>query len=301
MQHQQRDITARGAIFALIATAIWSGNYIIARAMPGQIPPVTLACLRWGVAFLFLLPFCLKPLAKEWADLKSHWRYYILTALTGIIIFNTFIYIAGKNTAALNMALIAATSPIFTILLARIFLKEPMGTSKLIGIIAALTGVLLLAVQGDLSRLLELQFHVGDLLILIGAISFAGYNIQIIYKPPGASPKVFMLVMFGLGFVILAPFSGLELAFGKSPLHLTITSIGSTLYLALGTSIASYWLWNKAIASMGPGNCSLFYYTLPFFSGIEAVVLLGEKINWVHAASGGLILAGIAVATKKWK
>ncbi len=60
-----------GYLFAISATAIWSGNFIIARGLIENIPPISLAFWRWVVAVTVFLPFALKPLIAERAALRK--------------------------------------------------------------------------------------------------------------------------------------------------------------------------------------------------------------------------------------
>ncbi|MEO5948672.1 MAG: DMT family transporter, partial [Chitinophagaceae bacterium] len=93
-----------GAAFAILATLIWSGNFIIARGSKNHIPPITLAFYRWFCATIILLPFTWHLFIKEIAILKKHFWYFLLTAVSGVTLFNTFVYIAGHTTEAINMA-----------------------------------------------------------------------------------------------------------------------------------------------------------------------------------------------------
>jgi len=110
---QNRQIS--GYLFATGATAIWSGNFIIARGLNESIPPISLAFWRWVVAVIVFLPFALKPLIDEWDILKENIPYLSVTALLGITIFNTLIYFAGHTTTAINLSLISITFPIFIV------------------------------------------------------------------------------------------------------------------------------------------------------------------------------------------
>jgi drug/metabolite transporter (DMT)-like permease len=102
------------------ATALWSGNFIIARGLSESIPPVSLAFYRWVVAAIVFLPFALKPLLREWDCLRTHLPYLSMTALLGVTLFNTLIYFAGHTTTALNLSLISITFPIVIVILSRI-------------------------------------------------------------------------------------------------------------------------------------------------------------------------------------
>jgi len=117
---QNRQIIL-GCFFALGATAIWSGNFIIARGLNESIPPISLAFWRWVVAVVVFLPFALKPLIVEWDIIKENILYLSITSLLGITIFNTLIYFAGHTTTAINLSLISITFPVFIVILSRIF------------------------------------------------------------------------------------------------------------------------------------------------------------------------------------
>ncbi|EMG36549.1 DMT(drug/metabolite transporter) superfamily permease [Desulfocurvibacter africanus PCS] len=287
-----------GFLCALGATIIWSGNFIVARGLFDSVQPATLAFLRWGTAFAALLPMAAIPAWRERSVIRRHFIFLLITALLGVTLFNTLIYLAARSTSALNLALISTTSPMFMLLLARMFLGEAVTPARLAGMTAAVCGVALLVTRGDLSRLASLQFAVGDLLMLSAAVLFAAYSILVRRKPRELGQASFLLSTFGLGVLCLAPWAAWEvLRSGLPPPEPHI--IGAVLYIGLGASLASFFLWNKAVAAIGPSRAGIIYYSLPAFSGLEAFLLLGEPVGWAHLASGLLILGGILLATRR--
>ena len=74
-------------------------------------------------------------------------------ALLGVTAFNALLYTGARTTSALNLSLIATSTPVFIILLARVFLREKLTTRKVLGLAAALGGVLLLITGGKPARL----------------------------------------------------------------------------------------------------------------------------------------------------
>lgn len=123
-----------GYVCAISATALWSGNFIIARGLNESIPPISLSFWRWIVAVIVFLPFALKRLITEWDILKENILYLSITALLGITIFNTLIYFAGRTTTAINLSLISITFPVFIVILSRIFYRELITINKGIGV-----------------------------------------------------------------------------------------------------------------------------------------------------------------------
>src|SRR6185369_16215995 len=92
-----------GIALASLASFIWSGNFIIARGVYKEIPPISLNFYRWLVASIIIFPFALKKFKNEWPAVKRSWLYLFFAALMGISLFNTFVYVAGHYTTAINL------------------------------------------------------------------------------------------------------------------------------------------------------------------------------------------------------
>ncbi len=289
--------TIKGYALVFGATAIWSGNFIVARVLSHSVPPVTLVVLRSLVAIMVLLPFVVSSLGKEAGLIRKHLGYLALTGFLGMTMCNTLVYIAAPTTKALNMTLIAICSPIFTIFFARVFFRDTLNFWKIIGLMTAVTGVLFLITEGRLSRLGGLTFSRGDLWMLGQAASFALYSILIKIRPAGFSPLVFLFSLVVLGVSYLIPWFIYELP-GLTNIAFTPTVVGCIFYLGIGPSLLAYLFWNQSVAIIGPSRAAFVYYCLPLFSGIEGLVLLGEPIGAVHVFSGALILAGVIFSTK---
>lgn len=290
--------TFSGYLCATAATALWSGNFIIARGLHESIPPISLAFWRWVVAVLVFLPFAWKPLVAERHILKKHLPYLVITALLGITIFNTLIYFAGQTTTAINLSLISITFPIFIAILVRFLFGELFTLNKIIGITLVVTGVVFLVTGGELNKLLKISFAIGDLWMLCAAIIFAVYSILLKHKPPQLSIWALQLSTFILGLIGLFPFFIWERAV-MPPIVYNPKIVGSIVYVGVFASLAAFVFWHKAIAAVGPAKAAMIYYTLPLFSGLLAYLLLGEAISTLHFYCLVLIIAGIVTTNYK--
>jgi drug/metabolite transporter (DMT)-like permease len=289
---------AIGIFLALSATAIWSGNFIIARGLSEMIPPVTLAFFRWAVAVIALFPFAFKKVIKEKHLIKRRLPYLIIISILGVSLFNTLIYIAGHSTTAINLSLISITFPIFVVIFSRLFLSEKITLHKQAGIVFVVIGVIILITKGNLQKLLNLTFAIGDLWMLLAAIIFAIYSIMLQKRPQEISTASFQLSSFIIGLLFLFPFFLWE-NLATPQIQIENSVIFSVLYVGLFASLAAYTLWSKAISYIGPGKASMIYYTLPLFSGISAYLFLGETFGFIQIGSMLLILAGIFTANFK--
>ena len=286
----------RGILLAVLATIIWSGNFVVARGVIHEIPPISLAFYRWLTGTIIIAPFAISQFRREQTIVYANWKYIFWVALFGITLYNTLIYIAGKYLPAVNLALIGTTSsPVMSIILAAIFLKEAIKPLRIIGIIVCIAGILLLLSGGSWQKLIHFHFSPGDWWILLAALSFAIYNILVRKKPAGISPLSFLFATFTLGTLMLFPAFIIE-ASNTGPITWSPSLISVILYLGLGNSVLSFLFWNAAIARLGAGRTSLFGNLIPIFSSIEAVLFLGEEIASIHIISGILVIGGLIIA-----
>ena len=285
----------KGFGFALLATILWSGNFIVARALHQRISPVSLAFFRWSVATIFLFPIALKSFVRDWKEIKKHLLHFSLAAVTGVTLFNTFIYIAGKYSSATNLALIGTTAaPVFVLIISGLFLKQRIFANQILGALLCITGILLLLTKGNLKALQHFRFSSGDIWIFSAALAFAIYTVLVRKKPKEISSMSFLFTVFLIGTLFLLPIFLLNT--GAKSFQWDGSIILTFLYLGLGASVAAFLLWNGSIKKIGPARTALFGNLIPVFSTIEASILLNEKFNSVTLISLVVIIAGLIVA-----
>jgi len=295
MSSSQKNIYT-GIALASLASFIWSGNFIIARGVYKEIPPISLNFYRWLVASIIIFPFAIRKFKTEWPVVKRSWLYLFFAALMGVSLFNTFVYIAGHYTTAINLALIGTTSsPIMAIIMARIFLKEKIGLLKLIGLILCISGVFYLLSKGNVENLLRLKFSSGDAWMLLAAFCFAVYNTMVRKKPAALSPVNFLFTSFTLGTILLIPFFIWETQHSAA-INWSRDVITSILYLGIGASVICFFIWNKAIGILGAGRTVLFGNLIPIFTSLIAVIKLHEEFTWIHVVSMILVFSGLMLA-----
>ncbi len=298
MPHREQKT---GIALALLAVIIWSGNFVIARDVIKQIPPISLNFYRWLLASILLAPFAWRSTIASWPIIKKDLPYFFWISLLGISLFNSFVYIGAHYTTAINMALIGTTSsPIIVVILARIFLKEKIYLAKAVGTLLCISGVLFLLSHGNLNNLLHLHFAQGDLWMLLAGLSFAIYNILVRKKPKELQPLPFLFIIFSLGTLLMIPGFLWETS-RSSPVVWDLHLAGAVLFLGLGASVICFFIWNLAITKLGAGRTALFGNLIPIFSSLEAVAILNEKISYFHWVSFCLVVAGLVIANLSFK
>jgi drug/metabolite transporter (DMT)-like permease len=278
--------------------ALWSGNFVVASGLAQSIHPFSLAFFRWSTAAFIFTPFALKSVKRDWPIIKKHFWFILVVATIGISLFNTLIYFAGRTSTAINLSLIALTFPIFILIISAFVFKEKISGLKLMGILIVLSGVSLIISKGDLLVLLDLEFNVGDPLMLLAAFTFAVHSILLKSKPKALSIISIQYSTFFLGAIVLLPFYVFS-SNQQSIFELDKSVLLSILYIASCASIISFVSWNKAIEKIGASNAGLIYFLMPLFSGLLAWVILGEALSWYHLLSAFLIVFGIMISTRK--
>ena len=286
-----------GALLAITATLIWSGNFIVSRYAIHLVGPISLAFFRWTVATIFMFPFAFSQFKKELLLFQQNKTYFFWMGLVGFAIYNTLIYTAGHYTTAINLALIGSTvHPVVAALLGAAFVHEKLHWKNTTGIILCLTGTVFLITKGDLMNIIHFRFSTGDLWMVGAGICFGTYNVFVRKKPQGISNSSFLLVLFGLGSIMLLPAAIIEMNYFQ-PVVLDTKLLWIVLYLGIANSAIAYSIWNMAIHKLGAGKTALFATLLPLISSFEAVMLLGETFSKAQITSGFIIIAGIVVNT----
>jgi len=289
-----KDIKAHsGYLFALLATIVWSGNFIVARDLNSTFSPVSIAFFRWFIATIVILPIALPHLKRDFSMIRAQWGLMIVLSFTGVTVFNTLIYLAAHTTSAFNLSLFAITAPLYVVLLNWLFYKETITIKQVIGFVILLIGLLTLLSKGNPEKILELEFNKGDLLMAGASGIFAFYSVLLRKKNPAVGNLSFVSATFILGVLMLMPFFLIELMNSDTSLPFTTSSILQFVYIGVGPSIISYYLWNKSIVEIGSTKAATIYNTLPIFSAFFAALFLNERVLAVQIVSSAIIVGGV--------
>ena len=286
---------------------MWAGNAVVGRAMAGQVPPLTLNFLRWLLAVLFLLPLGWRAL-RPWSRIAARWRYLAALGLFGVGLYNAFQYLALVTSTPLNVTLVAASMPVWMLLVGALFFGERPLRRQVLGAGLSVAGVLVVIGRGSLQTLLGVHFVPGDLYILLAALGWAFYS-WLLARPPahmrgeqrprpdeGWDWAGLLLVQALFGLAAAGGFSAGEQLLGALPIHWTWGVAAALLYVSLGASIVAYRCWGLGVAEGGPALAAFFGNLTPLFAALLSAALLGEMPRPYHALAFGLIVGGIAVS-----
>ncbi|MBP1962202.1 DMT family transporter [Paenibacillus aceris] len=280
-------------ILLVLATCIWGGNFVAGKALVLHIPPITLAALRWGIAFLCLLPFYGKQAWGLRVEFLRNWKMLLFLSATGVAGFNTLTYVAVQFTGSINASLMNSATPIIVVILTWLVIRERFAWSALPGILISMAGVSWIISRGSLSALLHLSFNKGDLLMLIAVLCWGLYSVGM-KKVGGRIPSSpLLLAQVAIALVMLIPLSLIEWAVKSPQIAWNSGLVSGLIYIGLFASIVAFLSWNRAIELVGPQRCAGFLNFIPMFSAIFATAFTGESLKLYHLLGAVCIVAGV--------
>lgn len=285
------------SFFLLFAVIVWGWSFVATKICLAELSPVELLGLRVFIA----LPILFAMARLKGAKLVHNPHVFRQLAIGSAIITAHFlIQITGlQYTSATNTGWIISITPLVTVALSYLFLKEQISRFTIIGIVVATTGILLLVSHGNLMNVEWLK-STGDWLILISAHTWAIYTVATRDLTRSQSP---LIVTIG----VLIPTAMLMLV------YMLLTSdwgvflqLSARVYVALGVlailaTALAHWFWQEGVRGFGAAKAGIFLYLEPIATTTLAVPLLNEEFGLFTAVGGILVLAGVYIAQRPAK
>jgi drug/metabolite transporter (DMT)-like permease len=287
---------ANPILMLVLTTLIWAAHSIVGRLAVGQIAPMTLTCLRWGIALIPILIAARPTLRQDWPALRARWVYLTVMGAAGYTVFVALFYAAAHHTGALNLSIIQGAIPALVLIGARVFLRVRFSAVQAFGALITMLGVVVIAAQGDPARLKTFAFNSGDLMMLAGAVLYAGYTVGLRQRP-NVSGASMLAAMAAAAFVTSVPLMIWEIMAGG---FIWPTWGGALVlaFVALGPAFISQLMFMRGVELIGPGRAGVFVNLVPVFGAVMAVVILGEPFAWYHVLALLLVVGGIAIAQR---
>lgn len=301
-------LTWTTAALLLVPPLMWAANAVVGRLATPWIPPVTLNLGRWVLAALVLWPLAWQVFART-SPVWSAWRRFALLGLLGMGSYNTLQYLALHTSTPTNVTLVAASTPIWMLLLGRLFFGAPLAPRALVGAVFSLSGVLVVLSQGQWERVLSLKLVPGDGWMMLAAMVWAWYSWLLARPQEPADIRhnwaAFLLAQIGFGLLWTVPLAVGEWAWLQHHPHGLLPTqvawgwplVGVLLFVALGPSVLAYRCWGAGVSRAGPTVASFFSNLTPLFAALMSALFLGDAPQAFHGVAFALIVLGIVVST----
>jgi drug/metabolite transporter (DMT)-like permease len=277
----------------LIATLVlWSGNWIVARAVRDEISPGLATVGRLVVVLVILLPFAWSGLRRKLPQLdRRDWLVLAALGLTGGGPHLALQWLGLHYTTAANGILYLSTTPIF-ILLMTLALGERIVARQWAGVAISFAGVAIIATHGELARL---SFNRGDLMALASMMMWAGYTVLLRVKRDPLEVIELLCMVCAFGALFMTPWLVFEAISGVT-LSLSKPGTLAVLYSAIGSLLLAYAGWSYVVARLGPARAGVTLHLMPAIGVVLSAVFLSEYPQWFHFAGIALILSGVALS-----
>lgn len=280
----------RSYLLLLLCVTLWGANFVFGSILVREFPALHVSAYRLTVTALFLLVYA----AATRRFSKLTWRdvaYLIPLVIVGTMLNQVSFFTGLLTTDATTAALILSLAPIFTSILARIFLKEPFTARMAVGSLLALLGVFFVVGNGSAG----LSITPGVWLMFAAMITFSISIIlmrKLIERLDAFAATLYSTI---LGCASVFPVAIWREPHAASHPHWWAWALllGSAMLIQCMCSL----IWNGELRKVGAAKASIFLNLQPFVTMVFGFVLLGTPITWTQVIGSVLIVGGVVLAT----
>ncbi len=281
----------RGIVKVALAAGLWGAAYPLTKGALAHVHPIGLGTLRFLLAAVLLMILARsRPLQGiEAADRPT---------VVKLAFWGGFVLILGMNyglrwAPATAASIISGMPPLFTVILAALWLGEPFRRRHLIATTTALAGLALLTNETSTASGNDLAW-LGCLLVLLPQFAWAMYGVIGKSLIERISWQYVCRDTFALGALMLAPFAAIE-TWLQGQGSWTPMAVGTLLYLAFANSVCTYGLWNSALHDIPVSTASFVLYLQPVSGAVLSWWLFGESLGGRGILGSLLIFSALAL------
>jgi len=286
-----------GHLACFIAYAIFGFNIIVCKDLTSGhlISPLAIFCLRSiGAGALFWLISAFMPAEK--IDRKDYLKIFAASMLGFFTCQITFL-IGIPYITPMDCSILTAMSPIYTMAIAAIAIKEPISWQKAAGVAVSFAGIIYLIVSktGNLGGASETTLF-GIVMIVLNSLSFSMY--LGIFKPLIGKYHVvtFMKWIFLFAFAVSVPFAGKEI------ITLNWTSIpriqlAELAYLVVCATFITYFLIPIGQKRIRPTLVSMYSYVQPIIAIVISICIGMDTLTWQKVAAAVMVFGGVIIVS----
>jgi drug/metabolite transporter (DMT)-like permease len=272
----------------------WASAFIAGKIALAEMTPLALAAWRYAIATAMLAPFVLRR--DAWGGLGAvRGRVAVMVVCGGVLYPALFLAALGR-TSATNTSLLIALNPTLTALLAPLA-GERLDGRRLPGVLLALAGAAAVVTRGDLGHLGTLGAAAGDLLAVLAAACWVGFNLASRGAVARAQPAAVNVLVYGLGSLAL-----FALARDEAPLRQVAlaspAALASVVVMAGLSSALAGQLFLVGVRAVGVTRAAVFVNFVPALTAGLAALVLDERLEPAQALGGAAVLAGVWWTTR---
>jgi len=278
----------RSLLAAMATIIMWASAFPFTRFLLEQYSPGAIMVLRFSLASIILIVISIIKKIKlpKVKDLPMFFAFGIV----GVFAYSFFFNTGSSYVVAGVSSFIVSSAPVFTIILARIFLKEIIKPAAWFGVAISFSGLMVVM----LSQTGRVSLNVGVLLLVGAAICASVLNITqriLVRKYTALEATTYAMIIGTIFMFIYLPEGIAEFRESTLPANLAL------IYLAIFPAVLAYITWGYALSKVEKTTqVTVFIYLIPFLSSLIGFFWLGETFS-IWSLLGGVIIIGGMVLT----
>jgi drug/metabolite transporter (DMT)-like permease len=277
-------------LLLVLLSVLWGATFFFIAVTSPEIPPFTLVLARVAVAAIALVPVVFLVGERLPATAAGWWPFIVQAVINNVIPFTLIVYGQLRIPSGLA-AVLNATTPLFALVVARLFAGEALSASKVAGVVLGVAGVGILVGPEALST--NASGVIGMICILGAALSYAVSALWM-RRLRHIPPLVSSAAQLTCSSLMLLPLAAAIERFWQLPMP-TAPALLAVLGLALISTALAYIVFFRLNASAGPTNVMLVTLLIPVTATVLGVALLNETLTQ-HQIAGALVIgSGLVV------
>jgi drug/metabolite transporter (DMT)-like permease len=289
----------RFVLMMVVTIIVWAFAFPFIKIGLEELSFINLTIMRFLVVDIVLIGILLLQPKRFSKPHKKDILPIFLLGFFGVIVYHFGLNYGEQYVSPGAASLIIATIPVLVVILAFIFLDEKITIKKLMGIIIALCGVLVISIWGKTDASIEINYIFGALGVLIAAVMGALYTVagkKMLNRYSGLSLTIYVILLGSLGLI---PFISRSLF--EEAVAMSFNGWFAVIFLGIFSTVIGYTIWYMALRVKTTSEVSVYLYAIPVLSTIISYFLFDDKITLFFVLGGTLVMVGLILVNMKNK
>jgi drug/metabolite transporter (DMT)-like permease len=280
-----------------VAAVFFGASVVAVRVAVRDVPPVSLAVLRFGIGGILLLLVALTVRRDALRLDREMVPRFALLALVFYALFPLSFNIGLRFTEASRGALMLATMPVWSAVMARKAVGERLLPLQIGGVVLSIAGIAVAFAERGLFVGADGRAILGDALLLLTAFWGALYGVLSKRALARCSALTVTTYPMLIGTAYLLPVAIVE---GLSPAVATLggTTLGLVLFVAILGGAVAFYLWTAALSRLTPTQVAVYVNINPLVATALGALLLDERLSILFAAGFAVVVGGVLMVNR---
>jgi drug/metabolite transporter (DMT)-like permease len=281
-----------GLALLVLATILWSGNYLCGRFLAPALPATLLNTVRWAVSSVLL--WALLRLRGQGLPLLRLWKPLAALGFLGVFAFSTLTYLGLARLPAVQAGMISAGIPVAILIFTPLLLPDKVRPRCWAGALISVIGVLILLAGRQTGSKAETSWA-GEMDMVLAALAWGLYTVlgRRLSHLADSLTLTAGAAVYGTLFSALSCIGTVHLR----DIHLSVPAIAAILYVSTLASVGAYLAWNVGVQRVGTGRAAPYINLLPVWTVLLGLLVLREHVSAVSLAGGVVTILGAVLAS----